>query len=219
VGLLRQSQKLAIGQATPAAALTLGDALIRRGRVLAEQAAPDIADLLATLTPAQIERMAARQAEKNVDYAREAKLAEGEAGQRKARHKRLLERAEYWFGDFSDEQEAALRRMIEAQDPGSQFWYEERLRRQRDWLSLVRQVQRERPPREQVIRMLRDYAARFDLPGDPARLARATALRRASAELAVAIHALMTPKQRGHAEQKLDDLIRDFTELARETPD
>lgn len=217
VTLMRQGQKLATGQTTVADALSLGDELIRRGRVLAEQATPDIADLLPTLTPAQVERMAARQAEKNADYAKEARLAEGEAGQRKARYKRLLERAEYWFGDFSNEQEAALRRMVDAQDPGSQFWYEERLRRQRDWLSLVRQVQRERLPRERVIQMLRGYAARFDQPTEPARLAQAITLRRASAELAVAIHALMTPAQREHARSKLDDLIHDFTELSRET--
>lgn len=215
VTLMRQGQRLAVAQTTVADALTLGDELIRRGRILAEQATPDIADLLPTLTPAQIERMAARQAEKNTDYAKEAKLAEGEAGQRKARYKRLLERAEYWFGDFSNEQEAALRRLVDAQDPGSQFWYEERLRRQRDWLGLVRQVQRERLPRERVMQMLRDYAARFDLPTEPARLARAIALRRAAAELAVAIHALMTPAQREHARQKLDDLIHDFTEMSQ----
>ena len=217
VNLMRNGQKLAAGQTTAADALSLGDELIRRGRVLAEQATPDIADLLPTLTPAQIERMAARQMEKNADYAKEARLAEGEAGQRKARYKRLLERAEYWFGDFSKEQEAALRRMVDAQDPGSQFWYDEKLRRQRDWLSLVRQMQRERPPRERVIQMLRDYAARFDLPTEPVRLAQAIALRRASAELAVAIHTLMTPAQREHARSKLDDLIHDFTELSRET--
>ncbi|MCM2289399.1 MAG: DUF6279 family lipoprotein [Sulfuritalea sp.] len=215
VSLMRQGQKLAVAQTTVADALSLGDELIRRGRILAEQATPDIADLLPTLTPAQIERTAARQTEKNTDYAKEARLAEGEAGQRKARYKRLLERSEYWFGDFSNEQEAALRRMVDAQDPGGQFWYEERLRRQRDWLSLVRQVQRERPSRERVIQMLRDYAARFDLPTEPARLAQAIALRRASAELAVAIHALMTPAQREHARHKLDDLIHDFSELSR----
>ena len=50
---------------------------------------------------------------------------------------------------------------------------------------------------------------------DPARLARALALRRASAELSIAILALTTPAQRAHAQQKLDDLIRDFTELSQ----
>lgn len=215
VALLRQGKAFVAGQPTAGDALTLGDDLIRRVRVLAEQATPDVADLLATLTPAQIDRMAARFAERNIDFVKEARLAEGEAGQHKARYKRLLERSEYWFGDFSNEQESALRRMVEGQDPGSQFWYEERLRRQRELLDLMRQVQGERPPRERVIKLLRDYTARFDLPADPARLARALAMRRAAAELAVAIHAMMTPAQRDHARQKLDDLIHDFSELSK----
>ena len=216
VAVLRQGQMFVSGQPTAADALALGDGIIRRGRILAEQATPDIADFLATVTPAQIERMTAHTAERNTDHAKEAQLADGEDGQRKARYKRLLERAEYWFDDFSSEQKAALRQLVDAQSAGSQFWYQERLRRQREWLDLVRQVQRDRPPRERIIQVLRAYAARFDLPGDPARLAQAVALRRASAELAVAIHALTTPAQRAHAEHKLGELMRDFTELSQQ---
>lgn len=213
---LRQARTLVDGQPTAADALTLGEGMIRLGRTLAEQATPDIADFLSSVTAAQIERMAGRMAEKDAEYAREAQLADGESGQRKARYKRLLERAEHWFGDFSDQQKAILRQLVDNQANGIQFWYEERQRRQRDWLALVRQVQRERPPREQVIKMLRDYAARFDMPDDPVRLRYATVLRRASAELTVAIHAMATPAQRAHARHKLDDLLHDFIELSRE---
>jgi Family of unknown function (DUF6279) len=215
VTLLRQGKAFAAGQPTTNEALMLSDNIIRRVRVLAEQATPDLADLLVTLTPAQIDRMAARFAEKNVDLAKEIRLAEGDAAQHKARYKRLLERAEYWLGDFSDAQENALRRMVEARDPGGQFWYEERLRRQRELLDLMRQVHRERPPRERIIALLRDYTARFDLPPDPVKLQRALAMRRASAELTVAILAMATPAQRAHAGQKFDDLIHDFTELSK----
>lgn len=214
---LRQGQDYVGGQPSSDDTLKLGEGMVRRARLLAEQAIPDIADLLVTVTPAQIERMARRQADKNLDYSKEARLAEGESGQRKARYKRLLERGEYWFGDFSGEQREALRRLIESQESGGQFWYEERLRRQRDWLDLVRQVQRDKPPRERVIKLLRDYAAGFDLPANPARLAQAQALRRASADLAVAIHAMTTPAQRAHARHKLDDLMRDMAELSQES--
>lgn len=213
---LGRAQKLVAGQPTTADALTLGEGMIRLGLTLAEYTTPDIADFLATITPEQIERMTVRLADKNADYAREAQLADGETGQRKVRYKRLLERAEYWFGDFSGEQKTALRQMVDGQTAGSQFWYEERLRRQRDWLALVRQVQHERMPREQVIKALRDYAVGFDLPAEPVRQARALALRRASAELAVAIHAMTTPAQRAHARHKLDDFMRDFTELSQD---
>ena len=216
LSVLRQGQKFVAGQPTVADALALGDALIRRGRTLAEQATPDIADLLATVSPEQIERMAERLAEKNADHAKEMQLADGESGQRKARYKRILERTEYWFGDFSGEQKAVLRRLIDGQPAGGQFWYEERLRRQREWLDLVRLVQRERPPHERIMQLLRAYAAGFDLPNDPAKRVQALALRRASAELAVAIHALTTPMQRTHAELKLGDLMRDLSELSQD---
>ncbi len=215
VALLHQGKAFAAGQPTASDALMLGDNIIRRVRVFAEQATPDVADLLATLTPAQIDRMAARFAEKNADLAREMRLADGDAAQNKVRYKRLLERAEYWLGDFSNEQESSLRRMVDAQDPGGQFWFDERLRRQSELLDLMRQVQKERPPRERIIALLRDYAARFDLPADPARLARALSMRRASAELTVAILGMATPAQREHARQKFDDLIHDFTELSQ----
>ena len=217
VAVLRQGQGFVAGQPAAADALALGDGLIRRGRTLAEQATPDIAAFLTTVSAEQIEHMAARLAEKNADHAKEARLAEGESGQRKARYKRTLERAEYWFGDFSAEQKAALRQLVDGQPAGSQFWYEERLRRQREWLDLVRRVQRERPPREQILQWLRDYAARFDMPGDPVRRVQALALRRTAAELAVAIHAMTTPLQRIHAEQKLGDLIRDLSELSQDS--
>lgn len=215
--LLRQGRAFATGQPTAKDALALSEGIIRRGRTIADQAAPDIADFLASIGPAQIERMSARFAEKNADFAKEAKLGENEAAQRTVRYKRLLERAEYWFGDFNDTQQAALRQLVEGQNPGTRFWYDERLRRQREWLDLVRKVQSERPPRERTIQRLRDYAAGFDLPVDPARLPQALALRRASADLAVAIHALTTPAQRAHAQQRIDDLIRDLTELSQES--
>jgi len=215
VALLRQGKQLVAGQPTAADALALGEGIIRRGRSLAEQATPDVADFLPTVTPEQIERMARRLAEKNADYAREAHLADGEEGQRKARYKRLLERAEYWFDDFSDGQKAALRQLVDSQSSGSRFWYEERLRRQRDWLDLMRRVLREPAPRERLMQWLRDYAAGFDMPADPARLAQAQALRHASAEVAVAIQAMTTPAQQAHARHKLDELIRDFTLLSQ----
>ncbi len=214
--LLRQARGLATGRMTGADAMTLTDALIRRLRTVTDQALPDAADLLATLTPAQIDRMSARLTERTADFAKDLKLAEGDAAQRRARLKRLVERAEYWFGDISDEQQAAIRRLVDAQPTGAQFWYEERLRRQRDWLELVRRIQAEKPSRERSLALLRDYTERFDLPTDPARRATAIALRKSAAELTANVQALTTPAQREHARQKFDDLIRELTELASE---
>jgi hypothetical protein len=215
--LLREARDLVDAKPGMPEMLALTESVIRRVRTLADKATPDVADLLASLTPQQIDRMAARLAEKNADYAKESGLAEGEAAQRKARLKRLLQRTEYWFGDFSTEQEAAARRLVDTQPTGSQFWFDERLRRQREWLDLARKVQRDRPSHSEVIALLRDYAERFDMPVDPARRATALGMRRAGAELAVAIHGLTSKAQREHARHKIDDLIRDMTELAEES--
>lgn len=216
VGLLRQCQSLVNSQGTADNVLKIAEVAIRRGETLAEQSIPDVAEFLPTITVEQVERMAKRFADKNAERAKELQLAAGESGQRKARYKRWLDRAEYWFDDFSSEQRSALRRLIDGQPTGSQFWFDERVRRQGEWLDLVRQVQRERPPREKIVHLLRDYATRFVMPADPARRTQAQALRRAEAELIVAILVLSTPAQRAHARHKLDELIRDFTELSQE---
>jgi len=216
VPVARQAQQLIAGQPTASDILSLIDGIIRSGRTLAEQATPDIADFLLTLTSVQIERMAGQFAEKNTAFAKEVQLADGASGQRKAQLKRVLERTEYWFGDFSDEQKLSLRKIIEGQAIGTQFWYDERLRRQRKWLELARLVQRDRPPRERIIQLLQEYTAQFDMPSDPVRSVQAQALRRNSAGLFLAILALTTAEQRAHAQHKLEDLIRDFTALSRE---
>ncbi|MFA6443644.1 MAG: DUF6279 family lipoprotein [Sterolibacterium sp.] len=215
IRLVRQGQEFVAGQPTPGDALTLADGIIHAGMTLAEQAAPDIADLLLTATPDQIARAASRFKRNDAAYAREVRLADGEGGQHDAQFKRQLERAEYWFGEFSDDQRLALRKLVAGQPPATRFWYDERLRRQRDWLALMRLVQRQHPPRERIVQLLREYAAHFDLPNDPARLTQARALRRNSATLLVAIHAMTTPGQRAHARHKLGDLINDFTALSR----
>lgn len=214
--ILNQAKTLAVGKPSATDGLVLTDAIFRRIRRIADQAIPDAADLLLTMTPAQIERMAAKFAEKNVGYAKEARLTEGEAGQREARFKRLLERAEYWYGAFSDRQEAAFRQLVDAQPSGAQFWYEERLRRQNELLDLARKIQAEKTSRERAMALLRDYADRFDMPTDPSRRATALALRKESSELAAAIQALTTPAQREHARTRFDDLIREIGELTQE---
>ena len=216
VVLARQAQKLISSQTSTGDVLALLEDINRSGVSFAERAAPGIADFLPTLAPQQIERMSAQLAEKTAAYAKEIQLADGDGGQRKAQFRRVLERSEYWFGDFSEEQQLALRRLIDLQPIAASFWYEERMRRQREWLELVRSVQRDRLQRERIIPLFMEYAVRFESPGNPVRLAQAQAARRHAAELLVAILGMATPTQRIHAQHKLDDLIADFTALTQE---
>lgn len=78
-----------------------------RYRRMAAHAAPELAAVLATLTPAQFERLEKKFAESNVEFARKY-LKGGEEEQRERRDKRNLELMREWFGDLSDAQEAQL---------------------------------------------------------------------------------------------------------------
>jgi hypothetical protein len=79
-----------------------------RYRRMAAYAAPELAAVLATLTPPQFERLDKKFAESDAEYAKKH-LKGGEAEQRRRRDKRNLELMREWFGDLSDEQEAQIK--------------------------------------------------------------------------------------------------------------
>jgi len=79
-----------------------------RYRRMAAYAAPELAAVLATLTPAQFERLDKKFAESDAEYTKKH-LKGGEAEQRQRRDKRNLELMREWFGDLSDTQEAQLK--------------------------------------------------------------------------------------------------------------
>lgn len=209
--VLGDFQKFVAGTPNPDDALILLDRILGHGKIFYGQATPDIAEFVRTLTPSQIDRMAERFAKKNAEFSKTMKLAESEGEQRKAYLKRALERSEYWFGSFSSAQENALQGLVAEQVGGLSFWYDDRVRRQREWLELLRKVAQERLSLEQTNALLQRYEKHFFLESDQAQ-----ALRRKSAEFTVGIHAITTAEQRVHAQKKLGDLIKDLTELSRE---
>jgi uncharacterized protein DUF6279 len=93
---------------TAAELLWAWDSVKARYRHMAAQAAPELAAVLATLTPAQFGRLDQKFAESGAKYARKY-LKGGEAEQRERRHKRNLELMREWFGDLTDAQEAQLK--------------------------------------------------------------------------------------------------------------
>ena len=98
--------KLADGL-TAAELLWAWESVKGRYRRMAAHAAPELAAVLATLTPAQFDRLDKKFAESDAEYAKKH-LKGGEAAQRERRDKRNLELMREWFGDLSDEQEAQL---------------------------------------------------------------------------------------------------------------
>ena len=55
----------------------------------------------------------------------------------KSRYKDVMEWAEYWFGDFSDEQEAVIRRASDQRPLNNELWAADRVVRQQSLIALV----------------------------------------------------------------------------------
>lgn len=184
-------------------------------RVAYDHAVPDVAALLLTLTPAQIERMERKFADGNRKY-RKTFLRDDRKARIDARYDKVMEWARLMYGRFSNEQEAAIRAAVEPVVDGAEARYAERVKRQQAWLALVRQVQAEHPPKSRVIDMLQRFGDQWQAPPGRERLVSYRQSNEAGLALAVKIANMTTPEQKRHAAQRLQGWIDDTHELMRD---
>jgi hypothetical protein len=186
----------------------------KRAIIIAEQAAPDMADLAMSLKAQQLANIEKKFANGNDKY--RSDYLRGDLAQRQRhRYKNVMEQAEYWFGDFNREQENAIRRALETVPLDNELYMASRLKRQREQLDLLGRIVNEKPPREQVIQMLRDYAVNLlEHPGGAEYGAFIASYYDGMAGVAAVILNMTTPIQKAHAHQKLQQFINDFSLLA-----
>jgi len=187
-----------------------------RTEVLAYRAVPDMADLALSLTPDQIHQMEQRFEKKNNEYRR--KFVSGSVEKRnEARFDKSMEQFKLWFGSFSREQEAALRRASDARPLDNQIWLEERIDRQRKILALVRKIQADKPSKEQAATMItaliREFFGRMDAPE---RKSFYDSYTHATTNYILTAIRMTTPQQKAHAQKRMQGWIDDFNALARE---
>ena len=187
----------------------MNDKLMRVG----EQAAPELARLALTLQPAQVDRFAGKLARDNAKARREfVKTAGRETLD--DRVKAYAERAESWFGSLSREQLELVRTALAARPSGQQVWMEERERRQRDLVTLLRRIVDERPTEPIAAQWLRDYLAQLAQPDDAQRRARVLESRRGNAQLIAQLINGASPAQKAALARKLRGYAQDFSTLA-----
>ncbi|WP_223851335.1 MULTISPECIES: DUF6279 family lipoprotein [Cupriavidus] len=179
----------------------------RLGRQAFENAVPDLADLLLTLTPEQIERMQAKFDESNAKYRKEF-LRGNEAARTDARFDKVMEYAKLIYGRFSTEQEKAIREAMGPYMQGAEARYAQRVQRQKEWVALAKEVQGSHPPKPQVEQMLRRYADQWQRPGKENS--------QPGVDLTVTIANLTTPEQKAHAVDRFQKWIDDTRSLIRE---
>ncbi|HEX7645706.1 MAG TPA: DUF6279 family lipoprotein [Burkholderiaceae bacterium] len=183
---------------------------------LVEQSAPDLADLAIAMSGDNMDALKKKFDATNRKFRKE--YLDGDLEERQEhRYKMVMEWAEYWFGDFSDEQEAAIRRASDARPLNNEFWVEDRTRRQQALIALIDRIHREKLSRETAAVLIKNYIANNFLErkeASPEMQAFFAASKDGLAQLTVTIVNLTTPKQRAHAREKLQHWIDDFNVLA-----
>ena len=212
--LLGNMQRQLAGNPTQADLVNLYREVRVRGERLATHAVPEMTTLALSIKPDQIADIERKFASKNEDYRK--KFVQGSTEKRqKARFKKAMDQLELWFGNFSSEQEAALRRASDARPLDSEIWLEERIWRQRRIVALLRKFQQEKPNREQaaaqITAMQRDLFGRMESPERKAFYD--NYLDQTTKFMMTAIR-MATPAQKKHAQERMQGWINDFQALA-----
>jgi len=212
IELLRSVQKrVAAGNVTEADIQGWREEAFARIEPIADEAAPDVADVALTLTAAQIASIKAEFADDNEKLRKEWMPPDRE-DRIKVRTKRYLERASFFLGSLTADQKQTARRMAAEAPASEEVWYEQRLGRQQDLVVLLERIRSERMTREAAAPLIRDHLLRYrQLREGPDREGAKSSLAAGDA-MSAALLAQATPKQRQH----LNRLIQDWIGLAQD---
>lgn len=214
--ILRVAQKQLSGNPTREDLLADYRQIRDETRELLMRSVPDLTDLVLTLKPEQLANMEEKFEKNNREY-RKKFMSGSEEKRKKVRYEKTMDQLNLWFGSFSSEQEDQVRRLLDAHPLDNEVWLAERMRRQQQILALVRRVQVQRLPREQVSAMItaliRDTVDRMDAPERKAFYDNYT---ESTVRFILDVIHLTTPAQRAFALHRMQGWIDDFSSLAAE---
>jgi hypothetical protein len=187
------------------------DGVKARYATIVARASGDAAALLRTITPAQLEALQRQWDKDNRRFSREYRLAGSDEDIKRARARRTLERTRDWVGSLSHQQEQRIIAMVDALPMTERLRYEDRLRRQHEFMQLMAQ----RGGRgEQFSARLRQWLTDWDKGRTPEYERRFEEAFEQRVQLVVEIQRMLEPRQRAIALQRVQDYIDDFTRLA-----
>lgn len=185
-----------------------------RTELLLFKALPELADLARSLKPEQIEQMQKKFASNNDEFRKKNMKGDREQ-QQQYRYKKSMEQFELWFGSFSSEQEALIRKASDARPLDNSIWLAERQQRQKEVLELVQKVQREKLSKDatmtQIHTLIRDG---FDHMDHSDHQAFTDAYNDGTMQLILTVIKIATPEQKTHAQKRMQGWIDDFKSLA-----
>lgn len=213
--LLTHAEQQLDRNVTHADVLAQYDALKKSVLIVIDKALPELTDLALALQPEQIAHLEKKFASNNDEYRKDYLRGDLERRQH-ARYKKVMKQAEYWFGDFSREQEAQIRAASDARPLNNELGLQMRLRRQQELISLLKKLQEEKLGREATTALLKNYAAGvLDQFGNQEHRAFSEASRDGTARMVATIVNIATPEQKAHAKKKLQRWVEDVHALSR----
>lgn len=214
VEILRTGQNQLQGNITQADLMADYSEIKHRTQALLLKAAPELADLARSLKPEQIAQMEKKFKSNNDDY-RKKYLSGDQEKRQQLRYKKAMEQFELWFGSFSREQEAQIRKASDARPLNNEIWLDERMRRQQNVLNLVKKVQADKLGKEAttalITTLIRDSFERLE---HSERKAFFDAYEASTAQMVLTVIKIATPAQKAHAVKRMQGWIDDFTSLA-----
>lgn len=215
--LLATGQRQLAGNMTEAELQAGFREIMARSELLALKALPELADLARTVRPEQIAQMEKKFNSNNEDYRKKFLRGDREKRQ-KLRFKKVMQQFELWFGNFSRDQEALLRKASDMRPLANEIWLDERMRRQKKILSVLRKVQQEQLGKEATMALIdgliRDIFDRFE---SPERKAFFDGYISGTLQMILTGIKIATPQQKEHAHKRMQGWIDDFNRLAAET--
>jgi len=214
VEILRKGQKQVQGNPTQADLMADYSEIKSRTQSLLLKAAPDLADLARSLKPEQVAQMEKKFKSNNDDYRKKFLTGDQEKRQQ-LRYKKSMEQFELWFGSFSSEQEALIRKASDARPLDNEIWLDERSRRQRNVLSLVQKVQNEKLGKEATVALINTLIKdSFERLEHSDRKPFFDAFESSTAQMILTVIRIATPVQKAHAVKRMQGWIDDFNSLA-----
>jgi hypothetical protein len=126
-----------------------------------------------------------------------------------------MKQAEYWFGEFTAEQEAQIRAASDARPMNNELWMAERQKRQQELIAILKRFQAERPSKEAAMATLKQYVNRnFEYFTYADNKAFFDDSRAGTVQMVTTIINIATPAQKEHAMKRLQKWINDCNELA-----
>lgn len=216
VQILQTAQRQLAGGVTKGDLQSDYDEIKRRTQSLLVKAEPELAELARSMQPDQIATLERKFAANNAEFRKKNMRGDNEA-QQKYRYEKSMEQFELWFGRFTSEQQATIRKASDARPLDNALWLDERMRRQQKILALVRKVQSEKLSKEATIPLI-DAAVKegFDRLENSERKPFFDAYEAANLQLVLTVIQIATPAQKEHAQKRMQGWIDDFNTLAKE---